>query len=77
MTDPAPFKIAGRRGRALQKLRVRLEIPQCAVAERLGVSQPYLSHLETEHGGYGLPRGFGRRHQEAMLELLRGDGARA
>ncbi len=65
------FRVAGRRGSSLKKLRLGYGVHQADLAERLGVGVDYLSRHENEHGGFGLPRGFGRRYQEELQELIR------
>ncbi len=68
------FRIAGRRGKSLKALRLDTGIHQIVIADRLGVTTAYLSCHENEHGGFGLPRGFGRRYQEELQTELRERG---
>ncbi len=69
-TLTAMFTVGARRGRALRNLRLKYDVKQQTIADRLGIGVDYLSRHETEHGGFGLPRGFGRAYQEALQCVL-------
>jgi len=58
----------GQRGSTLKSLREGAGIKQFEMAARLGVSPAFLSMLENEHGGWGLPRGFAAAYQQRLEE---------
>lgn len=47
-------------------MRLARGVSQQTMSTRLGVSQPYLSMHENEHGGWGLPRGFAAAYEAAL-----------
>lgn len=58
----------GQRGTTLKRKREAQGIKQFEMAARLGVSPAYLSMMENEHGGWGLPRGFAAAFQRELQQ---------
>lgn len=65
----------GQRGRTLKRQALARGVGQRCLARFLGVPQSGLSVVLAEKFG-GLPRGFSRRYEAAMIEIIGADVAR-